>query len=404
MGMGLWSQRRTGSLATKAFSPAKPCTALPLQLRFSLVIPDPLCRCPCVAIFERSERTRHQSEITIERLRAVALLPVASTIYHVPVDVWQANFMHENTTELDHTYDGALAVFTWVRPRLFGIAYRMLGSAAEAEDIVQDVWLRWQTADRSVVLDAAAFLATLTMRLAINVAQSARSRKETYVGSWLPEPVDTSNDPYLGAERGQALEFAVLLLLEKLSAQERAAYVLREAFDYSYQEIADILQIAEANGRQFVSRARKHIAGERRAPVDPDERRRLLATLLAAAQEGNLAALEQLFAPNIVSCADGGGIVRASRTPVLGRERVAKFMLAVAPHFWKDVNFVIIEANAQPAALISRGGDAVALATIDASEDGIVRILWVMRPSKLTGVSHLLPGWRNAQSIRVSHA
>src|SRR5258706_50248 len=156
--------------------------------------------------------------------------------------------------------DNGLSIFVSARPRLFGIAYRMLGSAFEAEDIVQDVWLRWQRTDRSVVRDAPAFLATTTTRLAINLAQPARSRRETYVGTWLPEPVDTSADPGLGAERAEALELAVLVLLEKLSPAERAAYVLREAFDYSYQQIAEILQLAEASTRQLVTRARKHIA------------------------------------------------------------------------------------------------------------------------------------------------
>ncbi|HEX4461709.1 MAG TPA: sigma factor, partial [Polyangia bacterium] len=137
-----------------------------------------------------------------------------------------------------------------MRPRLFGIAYRMRGSAAEAEDILQDVWIRWQSTDRSVVRDPPAFLATTTTRLCINLAKSARSRLETYVGEWLPEPVDTASDPTLGAERAEALELAVLLLLEKLPPTERAAYVLREAFDYAYSDIADILQIEEANARQ----------------------------------------------------------------------------------------------------------------------------------------------------------
>ena len=130
-------------------------------------------------------------------------------------------------------HDDGLPAFAEVRPRLFGIAYRMLGSAAEAEDIVQDVWLRWQATDRHVVENPPAFLATTTTRMCINFSQSAQSRREIYVGPWLPEPVDTSSDPLLGAERGEALGFAVLLLLEKLSPTERAAYVLREAFDYS---------------------------------------------------------------------------------------------------------------------------------------------------------------------------
>jgi RNA polymerase sigma-70 factor (ECF subfamily) len=134
-------------------------------------------------------------------------------------------------------HDDALSAFAEVRPRLFGIAYRMLGSAAEAEDIVQDVWLRWQSANRSVVENPRAFLTTTTTRLCINVAQSAQARRETYVGTWLPEPVDTSMDPGLGAERDEALKLAVLVLLEKLSPTERAAYILREAFDYSYSQI-----------------------------------------------------------------------------------------------------------------------------------------------------------------------
>src|SRR3954463_691905 len=125
--------------------------------------------------------------------------------------------------------DEAASIFTGVRPRLFGIAYRMLGSASEAEDLVQDVWLRWQATDRSVVVNPGAFLSTAITRLAINASQSARARRETYGGPGLPEPVDTSADPYLGAEREEALGFAMLLLLERLSPHERAAYVLREA-------------------------------------------------------------------------------------------------------------------------------------------------------------------------------
>jgi RNA polymerase sigma factor (sigma-70 family) len=160
-----------------------------------------------------------------------------------------------------------LSAFLSVRPRLFGIAYRMLGSPTEAEDIVQDAWVRWQTADRSAVRDAPAFLATTTTRLAINVIQSARCRRERYVGSELPEPVDMSADPSLEAERSEALEFASLILLEKLSPAERAAYVLREAFDCPYREIASILRLREANTRQLVTRARQHVADGRRTPV-----------------------------------------------------------------------------------------------------------------------------------------
>ena len=198
------------------------------------------------------------------------------------------------------TYDDGLAAFMSVRPRLFGIAYRMLGSAAEAEDVVQDVWVRWQTTDRGVVRDAAAFLATTTTRLAINVMQSARSRREKYVGPWLPEQVDTSADPALGAERSESLESAVLILLEKLSPTERAAYVLREAFDYPYREIANILRLEEANTRQVVTRARQHVVDGRRAPVSSAEQRRLVNAFIRAAQRGDVAGLEDLFASDVV--------------------------------------------------------------------------------------------------------
>jgi RNA polymerase sigma-70 factor (ECF subfamily) len=282
--------------------------------------------------------------------------------------------------------DDGLSAFAGVRPRLFGIAYRMLGSAAEAEDIVQDVWVRWQSTNRSVVQDPPAFLAKTTTRLCISLVQSAHSRRETYVGEWLPEPVDTAADPTLGAERGEALEFAVLVLLEKLSPKERAAYVLREAFDYSYRQIVDILHMDEANTRQLVSRARKHIADGRRTPVSKDEQRRLLEAFIDAAQKGDMAGLEGLFAEDVVSYSDGGGIVRAARVPVSGRERVAKF-IATASHFWKGVTLAWVETNGQAALLVSREGIPVALTTIDASAEGIDQIMWIMRPSKLAAMS-----------------
>ena len=189
-------------------------------------------------------------------------------------------------------HDDGLSTFAPVRSRLFGIAYRMLGSAAEADDIVQDVWLRWQSTNRTTVENPPAFLATTTTRLCINVYQSAQSRRETCVGAWTPEPVDTSSDPGLGAERREELKLAVLVLLEKLSRPERAAYILREAFEYSYRKIADILQLEEANARQLVSRARKRIADGRRSTVRFGEQRRLLEAFIAAAHQGNMAALE----------------------------------------------------------------------------------------------------------------
>jgi RNA polymerase sigma-70 factor (ECF subfamily) len=282
--------------------------------------------------------------------------------------------------------DGAVSTFARVRPRLFGIAYRMLGSVAEAEDIVQEVWIRWQTYDRSTVRDAGAFLATATTRLAINTAQSAHSRRETYIGPWLPEPVDTSADPELGAVRGEALEFAVLLVLEKLSPTERAAYVLRQAFDYPYEQIAEIIQQTQGNVRQLVSRARKHLAEEKRRAVSAREQQRLLDAFMVAARTGDLNELETLLAEDVVSYSDGGGVVRASKFPVVGRERVSKFIRAFASQFWDGVVVEPMMANGQASMRLSRDGETFAVVTVVARSDGIERILWMMNPGKLSGV------------------
>ncbi|GAA3952528.1 RNA polymerase sigma-70 factor [Actinomadura viridis] len=288
--------------------------------------------------------------------------------------------------------DQAAAEFARVRPRLFGIAYRVLGSSADAEDIVQEVWVRWQGYDRGKVQDPPAFLATTATRLSINVARSARSRRETYIGPWLPEPVDTSADPALGAERGEALELAVLLLLERLPPTERAAYVLREAFDYPYSQIADIVQVEEANARQLVSRARKHIAAERHASVGAAQQGRLLKAFLAAAQSGDLATLEELFAADVVSYSDGDGVRGASRIPVAGRVRVARYVAAFATRFWAGTSLTWVEANGQASVLVSRDGVVTALVTVGATAEGIDRLMWVMNPDKLSGISPAPPG------------
>lgn len=161
------------------------------------------------------------------------------------------------------TRDRDLSAFMAMRARLFAIAYRMLGSAAEAEDVVQDAWLRWQTTDRRAVRDVSAFLATTTTRLAINVMQSARVRRQTYIESWESEIADSTADPASAAERGQALTRGIRLLQERLTRTERKAYILREAFDYPYRDIASVLRLKEANVRQVVTRARQHVAESR---------------------------------------------------------------------------------------------------------------------------------------------
>ncbi|MFD6996861.1 RNA polymerase sigma-70 factor [Streptomyces mirabilis] len=279
--------------------------------------------------------------------------------------------------------DQATREFMAARPQLFGIAYRVLGSVVEAEDIVQDAWLRWQNTNRADIVEPTAFLATVTSRLAINLAQSAPKRRESYIGPWLPEPVDTRVDPQLGAERAEALDLAVLHLMERLNPVERAAYVLREAFDYPYKRIADMLETSEANTRQLVSRARKRLSAERREPVSPAAHRRLLEVFLSAAQTGNLSVLEDVLTADVVSYSDGGGMRGASRIPVVGRSHVSKYLAAFAPRFWPQTDIRWVEANGRPAVLVSADGNSVALLSVDVSERGIERIMWVLNPAKL---------------------
>jgi RNA polymerase sigma-70 factor (ECF subfamily) len=205
------------------------------------------------------------------------------------------------------TDEDGLSAFLSARARLFGIAYRVLRSAAEAEDIVQDVWIRWQTTERSAVRNATAFLATTTTRLAINVVQSARSRRETAAGPSLGESLDTGVGPERQVERREALQGAVCALLGRLSPAERAAYVLREVFAYRYREIASLLRLEEANARQLVTRARQHLVEGPQAAVRPAEQRRLVAAIVAAFQQGALSELEGLLSSS------GRGTARTAR-------------------------------------------------------------------------------------------
>jgi len=194
-----------------------------------------------------------------------------------------------------------VASFQAARPRLLGIAYRTLESAADADDVVQDAWIRWQRTDPTRVRDTTAFLATTTKHLALNVAQSARVRRETAIDPWHPELVEAHADPTHGAEQRETLALALRILMERLSAGERAAYVLREAFDYPYRRIGRVLATSEANARQLVTRARLHLAGEPRRKISAAEQQRFVAAFVDAAQTGDLATLEQLLAADVVA-------------------------------------------------------------------------------------------------------
>ena len=189
----------------------------------------------------------------------------------------------------------ASTVFAGVRPRLIGIAQRILGRRSEAEDVVQDAWVRWQGCDRSSIRNSTAFLVTATTRLAINAAQSARRRHEMTVGEWPREPSAADADPGARAERDEVLHVGLRVLLEALSPTERAAYVLRTAFDYPYSDIARILRLSESNARKVFSRASKHITCTRRQPADERQHQHLMRAFVAAARDGHLDPLEQLF-------------------------------------------------------------------------------------------------------------
>jgi len=283
--------------------------------------------------------------------------------------------------------DAAIEQFAAHRRRLFGIAYRMLGTVADAEDIVQETWIRWQGTDRSAVREPGAFLTTIATRLSINVLQSARAQRETYIGPWLPEPVNTDDDPALGAERAEALQFAILLTLEKLTPTERAAYILREAFDYPYPRIAEVISSTVVNARQLVSRARAHLASAKQAVVQPSHQRRLLEAFLVAAQRGDARGLEKLFASDVVSYTDGNGVKLAARIPVIGRVRVAKFVAAFSHHFWTGKSIGWVEVNGQPAATLTENGEVTTMVTVTTSEEGIEQLIWVLSPDKLGHVA-----------------
>jgi RNA polymerase sigma-70 factor (ECF subfamily) len=214
----------------------------------------------------------------------------------------------------------------------FGVAYRMLGSVSEAEDVAQEALLRL-TRQEGPIDEPAAWITTVVTRLSINVLKSARTRRESYVGPWLPEPLveDPAPGPASRAELADSLSLALLVLLERLTPVERAAYLLREVFGYEYAEIAAIIEQTEVNSRQLVTRARKHLEASRpRFDADEAARDALLERFLAAAEEGDLEALEELLAKDAVLYADSGGKAMAPQEPLVGAELIARFMAAVA--------------------------------------------------------------------------
>ncbi|MFD7029654.1 RNA polymerase sigma-70 factor [Streptomyces sp. NPDC059917] len=269
------------------------------------------------------------------------------------------------------------------RPRMFAVAYRMLGSAHEAEDLVQDAYLRWSSADRDAIEHPGAWLVKVVTHLCLNRLTSARARREEYVGPWLPEPVLTGDGtlgPLESAEQREGVSMALLILLEQLTAVERAVYVLREAFAYGHREIAGLLDLSEANCRQIYRRAAQRVAARRPRPrPDPQRWQGLVETFMAAARDGDLARLEGLLAADVAYVSDGGGVVNAARRPVLGRSQVARFLLGALEKYVAGAPVSFAEVNGEPALLF--GERAVLLVEF---EDGLVRGLrTVVNPEKL---------------------
>jgi RNA polymerase sigma-70 factor (ECF subfamily) len=279
-----------------------------------------------------------------------------------------------------------------LRPRAFAVAYRMLGSVSEAEDVVQEALLRVHHAlQRGERIESPrAYLSTVVTRLCIDQLRSARVRRESYVGEWLPEPLvdDGRSDPADHAEVADSLSLAFLVLLESLTPEQRAAFLLREVFDYPYAEIAAIIGTGEANARQHVARARKHV-DERRPRFEASQQRReqLVASFLAAVGDGDLHALEEMLAQDVVLHGDGGGRVRAIARPVHGRAKVARMLLswtrAAEPHGGWSLRQVRV--NGQPGAMASDGtGKLIAVVVLDVDVDGhISAVRSIVNPDKL---------------------
>jgi RNA polymerase sigma-70 factor (ECF subfamily) len=275
-----------------------------------------------------------------------------------------------------------------LRPLLFSIAYRMIGSVSEAEDIVQEAFLRYHRAQPRDVENPKAYLSAVTTRLAIDHLRSARARREEYVGPWLPEPLladATAPDPGEQAELADSLSLAFLVLLERLSPVERAAFLLREVFDYPYDEIAGVIDRSEDNARQLVTRARRHVDAERpRFEADRQAQEELTERFMAATMEGDTDALIELLAADVVAYTDGGGKAQAARTPLHGDERVARFLVKAARRGAVGLAVEPVVVNGRPGRLFREpDGEPVAVLTLDVA-DGLVQALRVVsNPDKL---------------------
>lgn len=281
----------------------------------------------------------------------------------------------------------ATEVFLAHRNLLFTVAYEMLGSAADAEDVLQETWLRWVNVDVPNVHDQRAYLVRITTRQSLNRLRELKRRKEAYVGPWLPEPMVTTPDAAHEVELAESVSMALLLVLETLSPTERAVFVLREVFDVGYDEIAAAVDKSPATVRQIAHRARQHVESRRpRRAVSPNETRAALESFQRALETGNMQDLLDVLAPDVVYVSDGGGVQQAAPRPVIGVEKVARLILGVAGRVDGTLTIDPVVANGSPALVVRLDGvvDGVIAASV---EDGHISGLYYVRnPEKLTHV------------------
>jgi RNA polymerase sigma-70 factor (ECF subfamily) len=276
------------------------------------------------------------------------------------------------------------AEFQELRPLLFSLAYRMLGTRADAEDVVQDAYLRWQSVELEEVRSAKSYLTTIVARLSLDALQSAHRKRETYVGPWLPEPLvePPGTQPI---EMAESLSLAFLHVLESLTPAERVAFLLREVFDADYSEVAAVLATSETNSRQIVARARKSLRERRpRFPIDPERHQSVLREFLAACATGDPAQLVGLLSEDVVVCSDGGGKVPSALIPVTGPDRVSRLLAGLARKGAAGLELHFVDVNGEIGALLLADGKPFSVITIDLDPDGLIRgVLIVNNPDKL---------------------
>ncbi len=285
--------------------------------------------------------------------------------------------------------DAALASFEEHRPRMFGIAYRMLGSITDAQDVLQDAWLAWSARDTASVSQPRAYLTRVVTNLCLNRLTSAAARRESYIGPWLPEPLVTPEDDAThDAERAEDISLAMLVVLETLSPLERAVFVLTEVFGFSPREIAGVLDRNEAAVRQLASRARAHVRARRpRYDAPAAVRRRVTATFLSACLGGDLNQMMELLAPDVTAWTDGGGKIRAALRPLHGADHVARWILGVLTKPIPDLDVRHVLVNGQPGLLVTSAGVPDNVVVADVTADGRIDALRLIRnPDKLRHV------------------